>query len=97
MQGNTHYLNYRQMTKQNLAQILRQAFDYTETKTNLSLMQAQFDTYSKDDSGKTRFTSDKREKQKLVTPAMREAADQYLMDDYRALEESDINLNKVLP
>lgn len=97
IQGNTHYLNYRQLTKHNLAKILDRTFGYTATETNLSMMQAQFDTYSKDDSGTTRFTSDNREKQKLATPVIREAVGQHLMDGYRALEEHDINLNKVLP
>jgi len=59
-------------------------------------MQAQFDTYSKDDTGTVRFVSDSKEKQKQVTPEMREAAEEYLMDMYRQLEESDNNLNKVL-
>lgn len=97
MQSNTRYLNYRQLSKQNLAEILSQTFGYTTTETRLSLMQAQFDTYSKDDSSTISFKSDNREKQKLVTPAIRDAAEQQLMDSYRELEESNINLNKVLP
>ena len=94
--NNTHYLNYRQMNKQNIDQILRTGFGYAATQADLSLMQAQFDTYSKDDSGKVRFVSDSQEKQKQVTPQMRAVAEHYLMDRYRQLEESDKNLNKVL-
>ncbi len=93
---NTHYLNYRQMNKQNIDQILRTAYGYAATEADLSLMQAQFDTYSKDDSGTVRFVSDSKEKQKQVTPEMREAAEEYLMDMYRQLEQSDNNLNNVL-
>lgn len=93
---NTHYLNYRQLNKQNLDQILRTSFNYIATEEDLPLMQAQFDTYSKDDTGTVRFTSDSKQKQKLVTPAMREAADEHLMSMYQQLEQSDNNLNKVL-
>ena len=93
---NTHYLNYRQMNKQNIDQILRTGYGYAATESDLLLMQAQFDTYSKDDTGTVRFVSDSRKKQKQVTPEMREVAEVYLMDMYRQLEESDNNLNKVL-
>jgi len=94
--NNNHYLNYRQMNKQNIDQILRIGYGYTATKSDLSLMQAQFDTYSKDDTGTVRFVSDSKEKQKQVTPQMRVAAEEYLLDIYQQLEESDKNLNKVL-
>jgi len=93
---NTHYLNYHQLNKYNLDQILRTAYNYKATEADLSLMQAQFDTYSKDDTGTVRFTSDSKEKKKLVTAEMREAAEEYLMGMYRQLEESERNLNKVL-
>ncbi|MCK5904744.1 MAG: hypothetical protein KAG86_05620, partial [Gammaproteobacteria bacterium] len=93
---NTHYLNYRQLNKQNLDQILRTTYNYTATGNDLLLMQSQFDTYSKDDTGTVRFTSDSKEKQKLVTPAMHDAAKEHLIEMYQALEESEHNLNKVL-
>ena len=93
---NTHYLNYHQLNKQNLDQILHTAYNYTATESDLLLMQSQFDTYSKDDTGTVRFTSDSTVKQKLVTPAMRNAAEKHLMDMYQSLEESEHNLNKVL-
>jgi len=93
---NTHYLNYRQMNKQNIDQILLTGYAYAATEIDLPLMQAQFDTYSKDDTGTIRFVSDSKEKQKQVTPEMHEAAEKYLMDMYRQLEASDNNLNKVL-
>lgn len=97
MQHNTRHLNYQQLTKQNLPHILQHSFGYTSTGDNLALMQAQFDTYSKDNGGKTRFSSDTREKQKLITPAIRQISEQHLMQGYRALDESDLNLNRVLP
>ena len=93
---NTHYLNYRQLNKQNLPQILRTAFNYTASKTDLPLMLAQFDSYSKDDTGTVRFTSDREEKKKQVTPAMREIAEEQLMLMYQQLEESDQNVSKAL-
>ena len=93
---NTHYLNYRQLNKQNIDQILRTAYNYSATKADLPIMQAQFDTYSKDDTGTVCFISDSKEKKKQVTPAMREAAEEHLMTMYHLLEESDQNLNKVL-
>jgi len=92
----THYLNYRQLNKQNLDQILRTAYNYSATENDLLLMQSQFDTYSKDDTGTVQFTSDTTEKQKLVTPAMSNAAEKHLMDMYQSLEESEYNLNRVL-
>ena len=97
---NTHYLNYRQLNKENIDQILRTAYHYTPTKADLPLMQAQFDTYSKDDSGTVRFVSDRKEKKKQVTAVMREAAKEHLMAMYQQLEDSELNLshhlNKVL-
>lgn len=93
---NTHYLNYRQLNKQNLDQILRTTYNYTATKADLPLMQAQFDTYSKDDTGTVPFSSDRKEKKKQVTPAMQKAAEEHLMSLYQQLETSDQNLNKVL-
>ena len=93
---NTHYLNYRQLNKQNIDLILRTAYNYAATEADLPLMQAQFDTYSKDDTGTVRFVSDRKEKKKQVTPAMRKAAEEHLLTKYKMLEESDNNLNKVL-
>lgn len=93
---NTYYLNYRQMNKQNIDKILRVSYGYAATESDLSLMQAQFDTYSKDDTGTVRFISDNKEKQKQVTPQMRTASEKYLLDMYQQLESSDDNLNNVL-
>lgn len=93
---NTHYLNYRQLNKHNIDQILRTAYSYAATETDLPLMQAQFDTYSKDDTGTVHFSSDSKEKKKQITPAMRKAAEEHLMDLYQLLEDSTNNLNKVL-
>ena len=92
---NAHYLNYRQLNKQNIEKILHTAYNYT-AGIDLPLMQAQFDTYSKDDTGTVLFTSDRQEKKKQVTLAMREVAEEHLMGMYQQLEESDRNLNKVL-
>ncbi len=95
-QGRMMYLNYRQMTKANLASILQQAFGYTTTEASLQLMQAQFDSYAKDDSGTTRFSPDSQEKQKQVTPEIRGVTDRYLMAWYQQLEQSPGNLNRLL-
>ena len=93
---NTHYLNYRQLNKHNIDLILRTAYNYAATETDLPLMQAQFDTYSKDDTGTVRFVSDRIEKKKEVTQAMREAAEEHLLPIYNMLEEHENNLNKTL-
>jgi len=90
-----YYLNYRQLNKYNIDQILRIAFNYEANKSDLALMQAQFDTYSKDDTGSVRFVSDRKEKKKQVTTAMREVAEKHLMSMYFKLEESNKNLNKI--
>lgn len=92
MNQHSHYLNYRNLTRQNLPDILRSAFRYSPSEPVLTQMLDQFNVYSKDDSGATRFSSDNREKQRLVTSAMREAADQHLMRYYHALETHDRNL-----
>jgi hypothetical protein len=94
--GRMHYLNYKQMTKANLAGILQQAFGYTPSAKGLALMQAQFGTYAKDDSGATPFTPDSQAKQKQVTHEIRAVADERLMSWYEKLEHSHSNLNKVL-
>jgi len=60
----TYYLNYQQLNKQNLDSILKTTYNYTATESDLALMQAQFDTYSKDDTGTVRFTSDNQQKKK---------------------------------
>lgn len=93
---NTHYLNYHHLNKTNLDKIVRNVYNYSPSKADLSLMQSQFDTYSKDDSGTVRFTSDSKEKQKLVTPEMRQAAEEHLMGMYQKLEKHEYNLNKVI-
>lgn len=93
---NTHFLNYRQLNKRNLAKILLIAYNYTASEDDLSIMQAQFDTYSKDDTGTVRFFSDKKEKSKQVTPAMRVAAEEHLIELYQKLENSSRNLNREL-
>lgn len=91
-----HYLNYKQMTKANLAGILQHAFGYSASATDLALMQAQFDNYAKDDSGVTRFTPDSLAKQKQITPEIRAVADERLMPWYEQLEHSNNNLNSGL-
>jgi hypothetical protein len=93
---NTSYLNYRQLNKDNLDQILRTAYQYTASEHDLANMLAQFDSYSKDDSGTTKFKPDGNEKRKQVTPAMREAAELNLMAHFQQLEASENNLNRVL-
>lgn len=92
----SHYLNYRSLTKENLPGILTTAFRYTPDEAVLSRMLGQFDIYSKDDSGKTRFSPDNQEKQRFVSPAMREAANLHLMRYYDALETHERNLNNGL-
>jgi hypothetical protein len=82
------YLNYDRLTKQGFANILRGAFHYTATPDQLTLMQAQFDYYSKDDSGTARFVCDKAKKRNAVTPEIREAVEYKLITLYNQLEQS---------
>lgn len=96
MNDHSCYLNYRALTKGNLPSILTTAFQYAPAEPTLSQMLEQFNVYSKDDSGTTRFAPDNQEKQRLVTPAMREAADLHLMEYYNALEAHEKNLNNIL-
>lgn len=92
MDQHSSYLNYRDFTKDNLSNILERAFHYTPAEPILSRMLEQFDVYSKDDSRTTQFASDGNEKQRLVTPAMREAANLHLTRYYDGLESHQRNL-----
>ena len=96
MDGDFHHLNYREMNKDSLPAILREAFGYSPEEPVLAKMLAQLDVYSKDDSGTMRFTSDSTEKDRLVTPAMRQAADRHLMELYDRLEAHHKNLRWVV-
>ncbi len=91
-----HYLNYRQLTQQNFPRILEAAFGHRPAMEDLPLMLEQFEHYAKDDSGATRFVPDSGEKQRLVTPEVRAVADRDLMQLYGLLEDSPLNLNRVL-
>ena len=90
------YLNYDQLKRENFAYILERAFSYLPPPKQLLSMQAQFDYYSKDDSGTKRFVSDEVERQNAVTPEIRTAVDRHLVDLYQQLEQSDKNLNQWL-
>lgn len=57
----------------------------------MTLMQNQFDYYSKDDKDSTRFVSDTEKKQKAVTPEIRAAVEQKPAILYGQLEQSDHN------
>jgi len=92
MKDPTHYLNYRDLTREHLPHIHKTAFGFMPSDRTLSNMLGQFDVYSKDDTGRTQFSSDRQEKQRLVSPAMREAAERHLMRYYDALERHDRNL-----
>ena len=87
------YLNYTHLTKPNLANILRQAFDYNVAADQLALMQSQFAYYSKDDSNATHFVSDKAAKQKAALTDIRAVADREVAALYDQLEQSDKNFD----
>jgi hypothetical protein len=95
-EGRMAYLNYAQLTPENLPSILREAFAFVPDADDLPAMQAQFGRYAKDDSNAAGFTPDSSEKQKLITPDIRKAADARLMPWHRQLEASQANLNRVL-
>lgn len=94
--SNMVYLNYNQLTKQNFAKILRHAFHYTISEEQIVLMQSQFDYYSKDNRGATRFVSDTEKKQREATSEIREAVTPKLATLYAQLEQSDKNMVKWL-
>lgn len=87
------YLNYEQIKAENLSAILQLAFHYTATPPLLAQMQTQFSYYSKDDSNTLPFVPDKEEKQRAITPEIRQAVAGSLQNHYQALEKSLQNLN----
>lgn len=90
------YLNYEQIKPENLAAILDRAFQYGITPSMLEQMKVQFAYYSKDDSDTLRFSSDKREKQRAVTPEIAQAVAQRLDRCYQDLNQSPRNLRQWL-
>lgn len=94
---NIVYLNYNQLTKQNLAKILQDSFYYTPPSDQLTLMQGQFDYYSKDDTNSTTFVSDQAKKQKKVTPEIHYEVQQHLAPLYEQLESSERNFVQLNP
>lgn len=90
------YLNYEQIKPENLVSILDRAFQYEITPTMLEQMKVQFAYYSKDDSDTLRFSSDKTEKQRAVTPEIAQAVAQRLDRCYHDLNQSPRNLRQWL-
>jgi hypothetical protein len=89
--GDIVYLNYNQLSKQNFAKLFQQVFRCTSAENQLTLMQSQFDYYSKDDSEAARFVSDTAEKQNAITPEIKAAVEQNLSRLYNLLEKSNKN------
>lgn len=89
------HLNYNDLTKANFSSILKNAFNYTPAAEQLSLMEEQFDYHSRDDSNRTRFVSDRTEKQQAATAEIQTLAEGELMSLYSQLEESERNLAKL--
>lgn len=92
MNHRSRYLDYRDLTKDNLPQILEAAFGYRPPESILTDMEDQFGLYSKDDTGSRGFFSDFEEKRRLITPEMRRESDLHLGQLYRALEVHERNL-----
>lgn len=90
------YLNYEQIKADNLPAILQLAFNYTVTPTVLEQMRVQFSYYSKDDSNTRPFLPDKEEKQRAITPEIKQAVAGTLHTHYQALNHSIRNLNNRL-
>jgi hypothetical protein len=68
------FLNYTDVKKDNLSVILQKGLNYSPTPEELAVMQTQFDFYSKDNSDKVAFVSDRKSKQAEATQDMRVAA-----------------------
>lgn len=90
------YLNYEQIKAENLAAILQLAFNYPITPRMLEQMKVQFSYYSKDDSNTQPFLPDKEEKQRAITPEIKQAVAGSLYTHYQALNHSIRNLNNRL-
>jgi hypothetical protein len=90
---NLHYLNYDDLNLQNFETIL-ETFDCTVCPDQVALMREQFNFYSKDDSGLTPFIPDRAEKQKQITPEIRNCAEGELGELYQQLEQSESNLTR---
>ena len=91
------YLNYRDLSRDNLLKILQAAFRYRPPARTLVDMEGQFGIYSKDDTGSQGFLPDFEEKRRLVTPDMRRVSELHLGELYRALEAHERNLKHALP
>lgn len=93
---NVIYLNYNQLTKQNFAKIMQLGFNHTPDEKQFTLMQVQFDYYSKNDKNTTQFVADSAKKQKAITPEIQEVVRPKLIGLYQQLEQSDNNFVKLL-
>lgn len=89
--GGLQYLNYDQLTADNLPAIL-QAFNVTVSPEDLKLMQTLFSYYSKSDYAARAFQADQQVKQQAVTPAIRACVERELTAWYEELAHSPLNL-----
>lgn len=89
---NLRYLNYEQLNPQAIEAVLN-VFQHTALPDQITLMQAQFNFYSRDDSDTTPFVSDKADKQKEITPEIESSVKQHLSRLYHQLERSERNLS----
>lgn len=81
-------LNYSRLSKSSLNQVLSQGLALEARPEELSLMQEQFNYYSKDDSKNSLFASDVEEKQNAITAEVKSVVAGELNDCYRQLEDS---------
>ena len=85
------FVNYEQLRRETLGELLAAAFGYTPSREQLILMRDQFEFYSKDEQESTRFASDRARKRLLITPAVLRVVERDLARLYEAAERVSPN------
>ncbi len=91
-----HFLDYTSIDAEHFPRLL-ELFAFDPDATSLQAMNDQFKYDSKNPQPKFSFNQDTASKQAAVTPAIRDACEQWLAEPYRAMQESDRNLVRRMP
>jgi len=89
-------LNYRELKRGHLGEILRLGLDLKPDHGRLLGMAKPFDTHSKDDTGKSAFKDDRAKKQAALANMDRRLIREGLGKDYQKLEQSPTNLRRMI-
>ena len=90
------YLNYSDLKRDHLRDILRLGLELTPGYGRLMAMTKPFDVHSKDDTGQTTFKDDRAKKQGALAENDRRLIHQELGEDYQKLEQSPFNLRLMI-